>query len=329
MHAAAQPKYLVVSNDPAVLREVAPVLSGSGASVSVVLVPEVALIEMTSSDRPDLVLLDTRLPGVDLERLLAAINPEDGTRAFPIILLARAVTEDWIEALRRGIIDDVLSAGTDAPYLLLRVEMVLRSFQRKHELEQMRAAATLHSQHDSLTGIYNRGSLLSMLFRETDRAQRMGSSLCAILLDIDDFGHWNARLGSDLCDELLIQVVERTRRMLRSYDPIGRVGSDEFMAILPGCSADDAVLLAERIRTEVFALPYRLQHTAIRLSACFAVASSRGRSPIIVLHELEDALKVAKDAGPETIQSASECPEAHSAPMAFLSPTTGEDPLVW
>ena len=75
-----------------------------------------------------------------------------------------------------------------------------------------------------------------MLFRETDRAQRMNSSMCLVLFDIDDFGHWNSRLGVDACDELLCQVANRTGALLRSYDMLGRPGMDEFLIALPACS---------------------------------------------------------------------------------------------
>ena len=93
--------------------------------------------------------------------------------------------------------------------------------------------------------------MLSLLFRETDRVQRMKTCLCLVLFDIDDFGHWNARLGTEACDEMLLQVTERTGRLLRSYDLLGRVGGDEFLAGLPGCTAMNAVQLAERMRAEV------------------------------------------------------------------------------
>ena len=76
----------------------------------------------------------------------------------------------------------------------------------------------LNAQTDRLTGVYNRETMLAMLFRETDRVQRMKSPLCMILFDIDDFGHWNSRLGAEACDDLLCQVASRTARLLRSYD---------------------------------------------------------------------------------------------------------------
>ena len=80
-----------------------------------------------------------------------------------------------------------------------------------------------NAQLDRLTGVYNRETLLAMLFRETDRVQRMNSAMCLVLFDIDDFGHWNSRLGVDACDELLCQVATRTgpAAQLRRAGPAG------------------------------------------------------------------------------------------------------------
>jgi diguanylate cyclase (GGDEF)-like protein len=171
--------------------------------------------------------------------------------------------------------------------------------------------------------------MLSMIFRETDRVQRMNSSLCMILFDIDDFGHWNSRLGTDACDDLLCQIVTRTTRLLRSYDILGRPGMDEFLIALPGCSSVNAVMLAERLRVDVFCSPFRVNGDAVRLSACFGIAASGGRSPVVVLREAEQALLVAKSAGPESIQCAGDFPEPCAAPVAFLSSTSGDELLAW
>ena len=54
-------------------------------------------------------------------------------------------------------------------------------------MELLREAAAINAQMDHLTGIYNRETIMSMLFRETDRVQRLKSSLCMILFDVDDF----------------------------------------------------------------------------------------------------------------------------------------------
>jgi diguanylate cyclase (GGDEF)-like protein len=198
-----------------------------------------------------------------------------------------------------------------------------------HEVEELREAVALNALTDRLTGVYNRETLLGMLFRETDRVQRMKSSLCVILFDIDDFGHWNSRLGNEACDELLRQVAARATRLLRSYDLLGRAGKDEFLMGLPGCSSVSAAMLAERLRNEVFCLPFNLEGEVVRLSACFGIAQSLGRSPVVVLREAEQALEWAKAAGPESIQFFGEDPQPPATPVTFLSESSGDQLLAW
>ncbi len=323
-----QPHFLLASGDPVLLEAVEPVLHSAGARVSVALSAQAALAAMIVPSSLSLALLDIRLPGMPADRLLAAARAEETGCRYPIMLIVDTVTDEWVDRLRQSVIDDLIPRSCDSSWWRLRIELVRRAFQKAREVQVLRDAMAEHAQFDALTGAYNRGTLLSLLFRETDRVQRIGTSLCGILFDIDDFGHWNARLGADACDELLVQVVARIQRLLRSYDLLGRLGNDEFLVALPGCSPINAVLLAERVR-ESFGEPFRVAGMAVRLSACFGVASSQGRSPIVILRELESALRLAREAGPETIQSATDCPAAQSSPVAFLSATSGDDLLAW
>ena len=187
--------------------------------------------------------------------------------------------------LAEEVIDDLVSRSIEPGFLQLRLEAVSRGHRRMRELEMLREAAAMSAQTDRLTGVYNRETILSMIFRETDRVQRMKSPLSMILFDIDDFGHWNSLLGAGACDDLLCQAAGRTARLLRSYDLLGRPGMDEFLVALPGCDTAKAGMLAERLRVEVFSSPFHIEGEAIRLSACFGVASSHGRSPVVVLRD--------------------------------------------
>jgi diguanylate cyclase (GGDEF)-like protein len=128
---------------------------------------------------------------------------------------------------------------------------------------------------------------------------------------------------------LLCRVVSRAARLLRSYDLLGRPGMDEFLIALPGCDTANAGMLAERLRVEVFASPFRVEGESIRLSACFGVASSHGRSPVVVLREAEQALQWAKAEGPESIQFFGDSAQPAAAPVAFLSPSSGDELLAW
>ena len=321
--------FLLASPDPALLAAVEPVLAAGGARVEIFLSAETALPALTAAHAPTLALIDVNLPEMEMGRLLAAARAELAGRRFPIVLISDTVTQEWIDRLAEDVIDDVMPRSVVPEFLPLRLEAALRNNQRSRELELLREASALHAQTDRLTGVYNRETLLSMLFRETDRVQRMKSPLCMILFDIDDFGHWNLRLGPDACDQLLCLIVARTARLLRSYDLLGRAGKDEFLMALPGCTTTNAVMMAERLRMDAFSAPFHINGDAIRLSACFGIATSLGRSPVVVLREAEQALQMAKATGPESIQCAGDFPEPSAAPVAFLSPGSSDELLAW
>jgi len=331
MIAENQFAFLLASAEPALLAAMEPVIAALGARTEVVLTAEASLASMTSDHPPALALLDDRLAGQEkeMEQILTAVRVQISARRLPIVLIADTVSQETCDRLSEGVIDDVLLRSSEPGYWRLRLDRLLRAASTARELDTLREAAVLHAQTDRLTGVYNREAMLTMLFRETDRVQRMQSSMCLVLFDIDDFGHWNSRLGAEICDDLLRQAVARTHRLLRSYDLLGRAGKDEFLIGLPGCTAANAILLAERLRLDVFCSPFHVAGESIRLSACFGVAVSHGRSPVVVLREAEQALNEAKAAGPESVQSFSDSLHAAAAPVTFLSPSSGDELLAW
>lgn len=193
------------------------------------------------------------------------------------------------------------------------------------DFEFQTESAAIDPQMDLTT----RAVLLSILFRETDRVQRMKTPLCLILLGIDDVGHRNLRLGGKVCDDLLCQVVGRVARILRSYDVPGRFGKDEILVMLPGCSASDAMMLAERLSVDVFDEPFQVAGEVIRLSACFGITSSEGRSPIVVLKEAEQALRNAKNAGPGSIACFGKVAQDQQPCRPLLWSSSKDESLGW
>lgn len=317
MPAAHDPAILLVSRDPVLLHAVEPFLSATGAHVRLALSIEKAQ-DALATEPPDLLLLDFQLPDAPAQ-LLAAVRESASGALMPIVLLSDTAPEEWLQRLAEGSLDDLIPRAPDNPHWRMRLAHVLRTYHRMRDLERFRELSLHSTQTDTLTGLYSRSALLSMLFRETDRMQRMKSQLCLLAFDIDDFGHWNARLTVDAGDQLLRLVAHRARTVFRSYDLLGRAGEDEFLAILPGCSSTDAFTLAERLRTDVFEEPFRFDEHAIRLSACFGIASSAGRSPVVVLREAEIALRAAKAIGPDSIECFTHCNSQHDDLANFLS----------
>ena len=100
---------------------------------------------------------------------------------------------------------------------------------------------------DSLTGLHNRRYFHETLAREVARARRYRRTLALVLLDLDDFKSVNDRIGHLAGDEVLAQIGERMRSVVRSADIACRVGGEEFAVLLPESSLGDAEQLYERL----------------------------------------------------------------------------------
>jgi two-component system cell cycle response regulator len=319
MLAEILPKILIASRDAALLADLQPVIAATGARVGVTDSAKTAFASMVDPPLPMLALLDAELPQSEIDQLIAAVHAATGTHTYPIVLLSDTVREEWHLRLAESVLDDIIPRAVTNPHWRLRLDSVLRACNRWREFDNLRATSQLNEQVDALTGLYNRSALLSTLFRETDRVQRLQTSLSLVLFEIDDFDHWRSRLSAKPCDDLLRAIVERCTRLLRSYDTFGRTGDHEFLLILPGCSSINATVLAERVRMDVFAYPIPSDGESLRLSARFGIASSQGRSPMVVLREAEMALHRAQESGPESIQCFVGRPDPQMDPIGFLS----------
>jgi two-component system cell cycle response regulator len=319
MLAEISPKILIASPDPSLLCTLAPVLQATGARVEGADSGKSALAAMVQPPLPMLALLDGELPQTEIERLIAAAHAATGAHIYPIVLLSDTVAEEWRRRLAEGVLDDIVPRLSANPHWRFRLDFVLRNCSRLRELDRLRERSQMNTQFDSLTGLHNRSALLPTLFRETDRVQRMKTPLSLVLFEIDDFDHWKLQLGDEACDGLLRTVVDRCRHLLRSYDTFGRTGDHEFLMILPGCSSINGTMLAERMRMDVFADPISSDGEPLRLTASFGIASSQGRSPMVVLREAEVALRGARESGPESIQCFVGRPDPQMDPIGFLS----------
>jgi diguanylate cyclase (GGDEF)-like protein len=104
-------------------------------------------------------------------------------------------------------------------------------------LRKARDALETEATRDSLTGLWNRRSILELLRRELARAEREQQPLSAIMIDIDHFKRINDRVGHPAGDEVLREVTRRAASALRTADVFGRIGGEEFLIIL--CPGDE------------------------------------------------------------------------------------------
>ncbi|OMQ15726.1 hypothetical protein A7K94_0207505 [Modestobacter sp. VKM Ac-2676] len=98
-----------------------------------------------------------------------------------------------------------------------------------------RERRTMHlAHHDELTGLPNRSHLLEHLDLELRRAQRSGTSVAAVLIDLNGFKAINDRFGHAVGDAALVGAASRLRGAIRAGDLLGRLGGDEFLVVLAG-----------------------------------------------------------------------------------------------
>jgi len=104
---------------------------------------------------------------------------------------------------------------------------------------------------DPLTGALNRLAFGAIAEHSIKAARRSGESLSAVIFDIDDFKKVNDELGHPVGDQVLVSVVSRAQSAVRESDVVCRWGGEEFLVLLAGCSASDALAITEKLRASI------------------------------------------------------------------------------
>jgi diguanylate cyclase len=119
---------------------------------------------------------------------------------------------------------------------------------QRGELEQALAVNRELATRDSLTGLLNRRAATELLAREHPRLVRGQGPLALALLDIDHFKRINDQHGHHVGDEVLRRFAACIAAQLREADALARWGGEEFLLVMPGTRATDAMRLMERLR---------------------------------------------------------------------------------
>lgn len=164
----------------------------------------------------------------------------------------------------------------------------------------LRATLEHQSIRDPLTGLFNRRYLEEYLSQEIARAQRQKHPIGVIMMDIDNFKHFNDTFGHDAGDYVLQKVGELLKQKVREYDVACRYGGEEMTLILPGSSLENTSMRAEQIREAIASLVVASggQHLG-SITASFGVAAfpKHGSIGIDLIQAADAALYRAKADG--------------------------------
>lgn len=237
--------------------------------------------------RPQMVLLETNLPDTDGFLLAERIVEAGRSRYLTVALMSEDDDVDnHIRAMEIGA-TDFLSKPLTIPYLIPYMKNRLRN--QEIILQGTRS--------DELTGAGNRKGFDEVLQQMINLAERTGKTFTLVLLDLDYFKKINDNYGHPAGDQVLRMFSQLVLKLKRTTDHFFRYGGEEFALILPETKAKEAILLIDRLRTELAATAFEIDgHEAFSVTFSAGVSEYRMKQQSLV-NKADQALYQAKRNG--------------------------------
>lgn len=168
--------------------------------------------------------------------------------------------------------------------------------------EKLQAELARLEMVDPLTDVPNRRGFYQALAPWMALARRPGQPTAMIILALDQFKRVNDSYGHAAGDAALKTMVDMCKKQLRDSDLMGRLGGAEFAIQLPRTSLEDAMMVAERIRRAIEAMPVKTERAVIKLTASMGVTTIRpDDSTVSLFKRADEALQAAKVRGENQI----------------------------
>jgi len=246
-HQATPDSYrvLLVDDDPEYTQRIALLLMGYGMKVATLNTP-VGLIEMLGFFKPDVLLLDEMMPGMNGFDLCRMLRRSPDWRLLAVILLtARSSAEDRLQAYRCGADDHVTKPVADGE-LIARVQ--LRA-ERARAMEEV-------IDHDALSGLLTRDAFCRRLGPKLVRATECATTLSVCLMELDHFRMINNVGGHMAADQVLAALGQLLSSRFRSVDLRARWSVGEFILAFEGVGSEVAAEVVRRVFTEFSGLTF-------------------------------------------------------------------------
>jgi diguanylate cyclase (GGDEF)-like protein len=242
-------KVLIVDDAPDTLDIIQKLLSFEGFEVILAATGEEG-VKKVEEEKPDVVLMDISLPGIDGTEALKRIRTINPIQSV-IMLTAFATVENAIQALKEGA-SDFVKKPFENEHLIHIVNQALQKSRTLREKEKLEEEVRRLSITDDLTGLYNHRHFFKTLESELTRMKRQKTFLSLLMLDVDNFKRYNDSHGHVEGDRVLKKIGEIIKNSIRhNVDSGYRYGGDEFASLLIGASLEQALTIAERIRLTI------------------------------------------------------------------------------
>lgn len=279
-------RVLIVDDDYELTSHYRLVLSGANMLVEVVNEPS-RLFEAIARFSPEVLLLDVNMPGCSGSELAQMIRFNDDWIRIPIIYLS-AETDIGLQ------MNALLKAGDDfVTKPISDKSLIATVFARAQRARLLSNALS----RDSLTGLLKHADIKEQVAIEQERALRTGRPVSAVMLDIDHFKKVNDSYGHGVGDNVIRALANLLKQRLRRVDSLGRYGGEEFLAVLPECSGDQALQVLDEIRQQFSRISFSSEVGDFSVSLSAGVASCAELEAAALIELADKALYSAKRSG--------------------------------
>jgi two-component system, cell cycle response regulator len=236
---------LVADADPFNLRLLSDLCASSGHEV-IGAIDGGAVLDAVARDRPDLVLLDAHLPGVETFEVIRILKEDEELAAIPVVVVTE---QDDVETRRRA-----MELGAEdyvtRPFRVFEVQQRIRNALRLQAARTARfdSMAPRVDIADGLTGTGTFSQLHLSLEYEYTRAVRYRHALTCMSVCFRNLAEVGTAWTSSRAETALVELANGLRRCIRVVDHLFRSGSDEFALLLPETGADGARIVLRRIQ---------------------------------------------------------------------------------
>jgi diguanylate cyclase (GGDEF)-like protein len=172
------------------------------------------------------------------------------------------------------------------------------------EIARLTARVKRLEPRDTVTGLFSREHFFELADRDFRRAWRFGQTLCAVVMDVDDFGTMHLELGPQETDQVMRRIAHVVRGHVRTVDLVGRLSPHTLGLSLWMAQKEHGMAVAERLRVLVAEIQVPTQEDVWQVTASFGVAAYRESiSSIFDLFSHGDqALRAANRAGRNRVE---------------------------
>lgn len=251
------------------------------------------VVELSKESKPDAILLDIMMPGIDGFEVCRLLKEEPETKDIPVIMVtAKTEGEDLNKAFELGAFD-YIKKPIDEVEVIARLKSALRYRNQQKDLEEM-------AMKDGLTGLYNHKLIIELFNKECDKASRREESMAFVMLDIDFFKNVNDTFGHSSGDDVLKGLSEILLESVREGDIVGIYGGEEFCIVIPNTTENEVYKICERIRKTVEKHIFKTDEADIEITISIGACIKHPDNTLDckeVITTADKALYIAKNTG--------------------------------